>query len=158
MRESFGLKHSRIRPYCPKTNGKAERLIQTALRECVYGPEWQSSEQRNQALTAWLHHYNHHRPHSALGGQPPVTRLNNLVGNDTSLSAHSRKPKSLGHLLKGGPLFIAARITGGSCQFGWAGRVNGFSLRVMLARTRTTSSGQRPGRTRCCAGRCPRSG
>ena len=83
MRESFGLKHSRTRPYRPRTNGKAERLIQTALREWAYGPAWQSSEQRNQALTAWLHHYNHHRPHSALGGQPPVTRLNNLVGNDS---------------------------------------------------------------------------
>ena len=82
MREAFGLKHSRTRPYRPRTNGKAERLIQTALREWAYGPAWQSSEQRNQALRAWLHYYNHHRPHSALGGQPPVTRLNNLVGND----------------------------------------------------------------------------
>jgi hypothetical protein len=83
MREAFGLKHSRTRPYRPRTNGKAERLIQTALREWAYGPTWQSSEERNQALKAWLHHYNHHRPHSALGGQPPITRLNNLVGNDT---------------------------------------------------------------------------
>jgi len=82
MREAFGLKHSRTRPYRPRTNGKAERLIQTALREWAYGPTWQSSDQRNQALEAWLHHYNHHRPHSALGGQPPVTRLNNLVGSD----------------------------------------------------------------------------
>ncbi|HJV23356.1 MAG TPA: IS481 family transposase [Holophagaceae bacterium] len=83
MRESFGLKHSRTRPYRPRTNGKVERLIQTALREWAYGPTWQSSEERNQALSAWLHFYNHHRPHSALGGQPPVTRLNNLVGTDT---------------------------------------------------------------------------
>ena len=83
MREAFGLKHSRTRPYRPRTNGKAERLIQTALREWAYGPTWQSSDERNQALSAWLHFYNHHRPHSALGGQPPVTRLNNLVGNDT---------------------------------------------------------------------------
>jgi len=82
MRESFGLKHSRTRPYRPRTNGKAERLIQTALREWAYGPTWQSSDARNQALKAWLHYYNHHRPHSALGGQPPVTRLNNLVSND----------------------------------------------------------------------------
>ena len=82
MRESFGLKHSRTRPYRPRTNGKAERLIQTALREWAYGPIWPSSNERNQALSAWLHFYNHHRPHSALGGQPPVTRLNNLVGND----------------------------------------------------------------------------
>lgn len=83
MREAFGLKHGRTRPYRPRTNGKAERLIQTALREWAYGPTWRSSEERNQALGAWLHLYNHHRPHSALGGQPPVTRLNNLVGNDT---------------------------------------------------------------------------
>lgn len=83
MREAFGVKHSRTRPYRPRTNGKAERLIQTALREWAYGPTWQNSEERNQALGAWLHHYNHHRPHSALGGQPPITRLNNLVGSDT---------------------------------------------------------------------------
>ena len=83
MRETFGLKHARTRPYRPRTNGKAERLIQTALREWAYGPTWQSSDERNQALSAWLHFYNHHRPHSALGGQPPASRLNNLVGNDT---------------------------------------------------------------------------
>lgn len=83
MREAFGLKHSRTRPYRPRTNGKAERLIQTALREWAYGPTWQSSDERNQALGAWLHFYNHHRPHSALNGQPPISRLNNLVGNDS---------------------------------------------------------------------------
>jgi transposase InsO family protein len=83
MRESFGIKHSRTRPYRPRTNGKAERLIQTALREWAYGPTWRSSHERDQALDAWLHYYNHHRPHSALGGQPPASRLNNLVGNDT---------------------------------------------------------------------------
>jgi transposase InsO family protein len=83
MREAYGIKHSRTRPYRPRTNGKAERLIQTALREWAYGPTWQNSDERNQALKAWLHFYNHHRPHSALGGQPPITRLNNLVGNDT---------------------------------------------------------------------------
>jgi transposase InsO family protein len=83
MREAFGLKHSRTRPYRPRTNGKAERLIQTALREWAYGPTWQNSDERNQALSAWLYFYNHHRPHSALNGQPPATRLNNLVGNDS---------------------------------------------------------------------------
>lgn len=83
MRESFGIKHSRTRPYRPRTNGKAERLIQTALREWAYGPSYQSSDERNQALGAWLHFYNHHRPHKALGGQPPASRLNNLVGTDT---------------------------------------------------------------------------
>ena len=83
MREAYGLKHSRTRPYRPRTNGKAERLIQTALREWAYGPTWQSSHARNQALDNWLHYYNHHRPHSALGGQPPVSRLVKLVGTDT---------------------------------------------------------------------------
>lgn len=83
MRIKLGLKHARTRPYRPRTNGKAERLIQTALREWVYGVVWQSSDQRNQALGAWLHYYNHHRPHSALGGQPPVSRLNNLVSYDS---------------------------------------------------------------------------
>lgn len=78
MRESFGLKHSRTQPYRPRTNGKAERLIQAALREWAYGPTWQSSDERNRALQAWLDYYNHRRPHSALGGQPPVTRLNNV--------------------------------------------------------------------------------
>ena len=82
VREAYGLRHGRTRPYRPRTNGKAERLIQTALREWAYGPTWQTSEQRNQALEAWPHYYNHHRPHSALGGQPPISRLNNLVGND----------------------------------------------------------------------------
>jgi len=83
MREAFSLKHSRTQPYRPRTNGKAERLIQTALREWAYGPTWQNSDERNQALNVWLHHYNHHRPHSAIGGQPPITRLNNLLGNDS---------------------------------------------------------------------------
>jgi len=81
-REAEGLKHAFTRPYRPRTNGKAERFIQTALREWAYRYPYESSEQRNQALKAWLHFYNHHRPHSALGGQPPITRLNNLVGND----------------------------------------------------------------------------
>ncbi len=52
MREAYGLKHSRTRPYRPRTNGEAERLIQTALREWAYGPIWQSSDERNQALSA----------------------------------------------------------------------------------------------------------
>jgi transposase InsO family protein len=80
--EALELRHGRTRPYRPRTNGKAERLIQTALREWAYGPTWLTSEQRNQALEAWLHYYNHHRPHSALGGRPPDSRVNNLSGTD----------------------------------------------------------------------------
>jgi len=81
--EVHGIKHSFTRPYRPQTNGKAERFIQTALREWAYRLAYQSSEQRSQALKAWLHHYNHHRPHSALGGLPPAHKLNGLFGRDS---------------------------------------------------------------------------
>jgi transposase InsO family protein len=77
------LRHVRTRPYTPRTNGKAERFIQSALREWAYGVTYQSSAQRTKALGAWLHHYNWHRPHTALHGQPPISRLglspNNLL-------------------------------------------------------------------------------
>jgi len=80
----LGLKHIRTKPYTPRTNGKAERFIQTALREWAYARSYEDSEQRAQHLPVWLHQYNWHRPHSALEYQPPVTKLgidvNNLVG------------------------------------------------------------------------------
>lgn len=80
----LGLKHKRTRPYTPRTNGKAERFIQTALREWAYARSYESSEQRGQHLPAWLHQYNWHRPHASLDYHPPVSRLglsvNNLVG------------------------------------------------------------------------------
>lgn len=79
MRESFGLKHSRTKPYHQRTNGKAERLIQTVFREWTYGPTWQSSDERDQALSAWLHFHTHHRHHPTY----PFTRLKNFVVNDT---------------------------------------------------------------------------
>lgn len=81
--ESEGIRHSFTRPYRPQTNGKAERFIQTALREWAYRLAYASSEQRSQALEAWLHHYNHHRSHSALGGLTPAQKLNNVLGCDT---------------------------------------------------------------------------
>lgn len=78
-----GIKHVRTRPYTPRTNGKAERFIQTCLREWAYAVSYETSAQRRDALDAWLHHYNWHRPHSALGGLPPISRLgfsrNNLL-------------------------------------------------------------------------------
>jgi transposase InsO family protein len=77
------LKHIRTRPYRPRTNGKAERFIQTLLREWAYGPVYGSTSQRTRALHPWLNHYNYRRPHGSLGHKPPGSRLNNLAGNYT---------------------------------------------------------------------------
>jgi transposase InsO family protein len=79
-----GVRHLRTRPYTPRTNGKAERFLQTVMRECTYAHAYQSSQERAAALPRWLHAYNVHRPHTALAGQPPISRLamNNLLGND----------------------------------------------------------------------------
>jgi transposase InsO family protein len=77
------IKHKRTRPYTPRTNGKAERFIQTSLREWAYARSYNSSEQRAEHLPHWLHQYNWHRPHASLGYLPPISRLpllNNLVG------------------------------------------------------------------------------
>ena len=79
----LGIRHQRTRPYTPRTNGKAERWIQTALREWAYARAYESSDQRARHLEPWLHHYNWHRPHASLGYRPPISRcpsLNNLVG------------------------------------------------------------------------------
>ena len=77
------LKHSFTRPYRPQTNGKAERFIQSALREWAYGIPYNHSSERTAMLERWIHHYNWHRPHASLVGQPPITRLgltrNNLM-------------------------------------------------------------------------------
>src|SRR6266576_6248113 len=70
----MGLKHRRTRPYSPQTNGKAERFIQTALREWAYGIHWPDSEQRNLALAPWTDYYNFERPHGSLHYQPPISR------------------------------------------------------------------------------------
>jgi transposase InsO family protein len=82
--ETARIKHKRTRPYTPRTNGKAERFIQTSLRERAYLQAFTSSAERSAAMRPWLHRYNRHRPHSALGGKPPVTRMtkDNLLGND----------------------------------------------------------------------------
>jgi len=79
----LGLKHRFTRPYTPRTNGKAERFIQTALREWAYARAYDHSQQRTQQLRPWLHQYNWHRPHGALDMAPPITRsgldTNNLL-------------------------------------------------------------------------------
>ncbi|KAB7762160.1 IS481 family transposase [Xanthomonas maliensis] len=78
----LGLRHLRTRPYTPRTNGKAERLVQTSLREWAYARSYIDSTQRANAFQGWLHHYNWHRPHASLGYKPPISRipLNNVVG------------------------------------------------------------------------------
>ena len=77
------LKHIFTKPYTPKTNGKAERFIQTSLREWAYARAYQTSDQRAAELPYWMHHYNWHRPHGSIGSKPPISRLgidgNNLL-------------------------------------------------------------------------------
>ena len=79
------MRHLRTKPYTPRTNGKAERFLQTVMRECAYAHAFQSSQERAAALPRWLHIYNVHRPHTALAGQSTISWLvvNNLLGNDT---------------------------------------------------------------------------
>ena len=77
----LGLKHLFTRPYRPQTNGKAERLIQTMTREWAYARSYDSSDQRASFLPSYLHDYNFHRPHSALGHQPPASRLPKTADN-----------------------------------------------------------------------------
>ena len=75
------IKHIRTKPYTPQTNGKAERFIQTALREWAYATAFEHSDQRRDALAPWLHRYNWHRPHASLAKKPPISRLG-LTGNN----------------------------------------------------------------------------
>jgi transposase InsO family protein len=77
----LGLRHLRTRPYRPRTNGKAERFIQTLQNEWAYGRVYGNSAERTAALPAFLSHYNFRRRHGSLGHQAPATRPNNLVGN-----------------------------------------------------------------------------
>ena len=70
--------HSWTRPYRPQTNGKVERFNRTLLEEWAYRRPYRSQTARARALPAWVHHYNHHRAHTALGGHPPINRVNNL--------------------------------------------------------------------------------
>jgi transposase InsO family protein len=84
---SLNLKHIFTKPYTPKTNGKAERFIQTALREWAYAQAYATSDQRAQELPVWLHRYNWHRPHGALKSKPPISRL--ALDQDNLLRLHT---------------------------------------------------------------------
>ena len=80
---ALGIRHLRTRAYRPQTNGKAERFIRTMLGGWAYGAIYGSSRERTAALDGWLFTYNHHRRHRSIGRQPPITRLNNLLGSYT---------------------------------------------------------------------------
>jgi transposase InsO family protein len=77
----LSITHKRTRPYRPQTNGKIERFHRTLADGWAYARLYDSETTRRQALPAWLHFYNHHRAHSALGAQPPISRLTNLPGH-----------------------------------------------------------------------------
>ena len=81
------LKHIRTKPYTPKTNGKAERFIQTALREWAYARAYPTSDHRAEELPIWLHRYNWHRPHGSLKSKTPISRLG--IAEDNLLRLHS---------------------------------------------------------------------
>jgi transposase InsO family protein len=83
----LGLKHIRTRPYTPKTNGKAERFIQTALREWAYAQAYPTSDRRAEELPVWLHRYNWHRPHGGIKSKPPISRLD--LSRDNLLRLHT---------------------------------------------------------------------
>jgi transposase InsO family protein len=82
----LGIKHIRTKPYTPRTNGKAERFIQTALREWAYAQAYPSSERRAEQLPIWLHKYNWHRPHGGIELKTPVSRLG--LSRDNLLRLH----------------------------------------------------------------------
>ncbi len=83
----LGLRHIRTRPYTPRTNGKAERFIQTALREWAYAQAYPNSDRRAEELPIWLHRYNWHRPHGSLKSRPPISRL--ALNEDNLLRLHT---------------------------------------------------------------------
>jgi len=83
----LAIRHKRTRPYSPKTNGKAERFVQTSLREWAYAKAYDTSEQREAELNAFLFRYNWHRPHTSLKARPPISRLG--LSEDDLLRLHS---------------------------------------------------------------------
>ena len=83
----LGIKHIRTKPYTPRTNGKAERFIQTALREWAYAQAYPTSDRRAQELPVWLHQYNWHRPHGGIDCQTPISRLG--LTRDNLLRLHT---------------------------------------------------------------------
>jgi len=108
------IRHIVTPPYTPRWNGKVERFHQTMDREWAKGLRYRNSTARNRALPHWLRHYNERRPHSSLGGQPPISRAPNLPGHD---SYPGRSPS--GHAARRSPpdaLSLARLDTEGACE------------------------------------------
>ena len=128
-----GLKHKRTKPYTPRTNGKAERFIQTSLREWAYAQAYPTSQERIAALAPWLDHYNTARPHAGLGNGPPAARLRQLqLLCSTQGTVASSRPASINDRC-GGPGQGSPKATGGSrraalCRA--AGRDEGMVLPI----------------------------
>jgi transposase InsO family protein len=80
---TIGARHKRTRPWRPQTNGKAERVIQTLLREWAYGQPYTTNRERSDALPRFVDFYNRRRPHTALGGRSPLDAINNVLGDHT---------------------------------------------------------------------------
>ena len=104
--KALGIKHTFTRPYHPQTNGKAERFIQTCLREWAYGRVWENSAERTAWLPAFLRYYNTRRPHSALGNKPPASRL---CGNNV-LQLNNGEVSLRSHLETGGDVHITTSM------------------------------------------------
>jgi transposase InsO family protein len=81
------IKHLRTKPYTPRTNGKAERFVQTSLREWAYARAYSTSQHRAAELPIWLHRYNWHRPHGGIGAKPPISRI--ALTKDNVLRLHN---------------------------------------------------------------------
>jgi transposase InsO family protein len=83
FRDALGpnIKHKWTRPYRPQTNGKVERFNRTLAAEWAYAKPYRSEETRAADYDTWLHHYNHHRPHSGIGGRSPIQRVHNVSGS-----------------------------------------------------------------------------
>jgi transposase InsO family protein len=107
------VKHKRTRPYTPRTNGKAERFIQTSLREWAYAQPFETSAERAQAMLPWLTNYNTNRPHSALGGKPPLSRIIARTASVATTASDTADPEP-GFVGAGGVKPRAATAEGGS--------------------------------------------
>lgn len=113
----IGARRVFIPPYSPQINGKVERFNRTLLEEWAYSQPFTSNHQRHRLLEAWLHRYNYHRSHTALGGRSPIERVNNLCGNYSLRGSHCRQGRGISRVgrVRVGVLLNFAPYTAGSC-------------------------------------------